>query len=72
MYIDHPVTELKDIERLYRRRNSLPADESAALHFRAHLFKYLSGMKGWSKIRRNLNNINTLAAVKEAVDTVLP
>jgi tRNA-dihydrouridine synthase B len=64
------LIRLKEIERACRRR-SLPPEESAALHFRAHLHQYLAGFHGWGTVRRRLNDIHTREAVLEAVDWVL-
>jgi len=65
------LTRLKEKERKYRRSKSLPAEQGAVLHFRAHLFRYLSGMAGWGKVRKVLHTMSTPEAVKEAVDTVM-
>ena len=62
---------LKSMEKRYRRRRSLPADQAAARHFRSHLVRYMSGMRGWRELTRNLQQINTAEAVMEAVDEVL-
>ena len=64
------LVRLKEIERRCKRRH-LPPDQSAALHFRAHLHKYLAGFKGWGSVRRRLNDINTRDAVIEAIDWVI-
>ena len=65
------LTALKTMERRYRRRRSLPPDQAAALHFRSHLVRYMSGMHGWRELTRNLQNVNTVEAVMEAVDRVM-
>lgn len=65
------LTDLKAIERLYRRRRSLPPDVSASLHFRGHLAKYLAGRTCWANIRRGLHYVNSPALVMQAVDAAL-
>ena len=37
------LVELKTKELQYRKRARLPADQGAAVHFKSHLFRYLSG-----------------------------
>lgn len=65
------MVDLKSKERRYRRRRSLPADQAAALHFRAHLFRYMSGLPGSRELTRALQHINTVDGVLDAVDRVL-
>lgn len=62
---------LKIEERKHRRRASLPADQSAVLHFRGHLFRYLHGLPGFTKIKRSFQTLNTVEAVKKAVEELL-
>lgn len=65
------LIELKGKAPKYRRRRTLSADQGAAMHFRAHLFRYLSGCRDWNKIKQNLNQMNTPEAILEAVNSVL-
>ena len=65
------LTALKAMERRYRRRNSLPADRAAVLHFRAHLARYLSQFAGFSGVRRRLQSMCTPEQVTAAIDEVL-
>jgi nifR3 family TIM-barrel protein len=62
---------LKKIEYRFRKRASVPAEQSAALHFRAHLFRYFAGFRDWADVRRELNTMNTPERIMEAVDRVL-
>ena len=54
-----------------RRRNALSVDQAAARKFRGHLVRYLSGLDGWTDVRRNLEAIHSTAQVVEAIDYVL-
>jgi tRNA-dihydrouridine synthase B len=58
-------------EARYRRKGRLSAEAGAALHFRAHLYRYLSGHPGWGRVRKRLNDIHTPEQIIEAVDEVL-
>ncbi len=81
----HPLTEVhavvgeqlrrlvlvKELEQTLRRRSSLTADAAAALHFRAHLFQYLHGLRNWADVRRRLDTMNSSEAVMRAVELVI-
>jgi tRNA-dihydrouridine synthase len=65
------LVELKEKESRARRRRKATADAAAALHFRAHLCRYLSGFQRWGDLRRSLNTMNSTEAVLGAVDEVI-
>ncbi len=71
----HLEALVRQKEREYsgrRRRGArLTAAQAAALHFRGHLHQYLSGFRGWSDVRRGMNDIRTPDDVMAAVDRVL-
>lgn len=69
-HLDRIVT-LKSMERKYRRKKSMPPDQSAALHFRSHLVQYLSGFKGYRRILHGLQTMHTIEGIMTAVDQVL-
>jgi len=58
---------LKELEQRVKRRK-LPPEQSAVLHFRGHFFRYFSGFRGFDKIKRNLQTMNSLDQMLEAVD----
>ena len=64
------LTVLKEIER-GNRRAARPAETSAVLLFRGHLYKYLSGLRGWGEVRRGLSEMKTPGDVMAAVDRVI-
>ena len=55
----------------HRKASRRPPEDGAALHFRGHLVRYLSGTPGWPAVRRTLQTINTPDAVRKAVDQAL-
>lgn len=63
--------EQKCREAQWRRRSLLPPEQAAAVHFRGHLFRYLSGLPGWSDVRRRLNDMRSLDDIMEAAESVL-
>ncbi|MDD4869727.1 MAG: tRNA-dihydrouridine synthase family protein [Kiritimatiellae bacterium] len=62
---------LKQKEYRYKKKNSIPVDQAASLHFRAHLHQYLRGFHGWPQIRRNLNTMHRIENIREAVDWII-
>ncbi len=62
---------LKEKERAYRRRSSLPAEIAAVRHFRGHLYRYLSGTPGWGRYKRQLNELKTFEDMMTVVNGVL-
>ena len=62
---------LQERELVLRRRSKRTADAAAALHFRAHLVRYLSGCRDWVDVRRRLNTMASTEAVLQAVDEVM-
>jgi nifR3 family TIM-barrel protein len=70
------IVEHLDALRLYKARHPkyagkrfrIPPDDAAALHFRGHIFQYLSGFRAWPSVRRRLNTLNSIPAILEAVD----
>lgn len=65
------MEKLHEKARRYRRRGSLPAAESAALHFRGHLYQYLKGLRGWGEVRRSLRTMNSREKIVSAVDMLI-
>jgi len=67
------LIRLKEQEYRGRRRKGarLTVEQAAARHFRGHLHRYLSGFRGWSDVRRGMNDIRTPDDVMDAVDRVL-
>lgn len=61
----------KNEHRKFSRKGSFRPDQAAALHFRSHLFRYLSGFHGWNSLKRSLNSINCREAVVEAVNNII-
>lgn len=53
-----------------RRRKKADADNLGARRFRAHLIKYLAGMRGVVDMKRGLNDIASSADVLRAMDQV--
>ncbi len=66
------MLELKIKEYKVRRRKKNPVECSTALNFRAHLFRYIKGMRGCGEIRRKLQYMNSLEKLLESVNTILP
>lgn len=64
------LAELKRREDATIRRNRPQPDTAAVLHFRAHLYRYVSGMPGWARVRRDLSVMNNYAQVHAALDHV--
>lgn len=62
---------LKILERRYRRRAGLPPEQSASLHFRAHLIRYLVGYRNCRSVIQRLETIKTPEGILQAVDEVL-
>ena len=62
---------LKEIERPLRRRTCLSAEQAAARHFRAHLFRYVAGMRGSSDLRKQLAAAESPEDVMAAAEAVL-
>jgi tRNA-dihydrouridine synthase B len=65
------LAALKAMERRYRRSGSLPVEQAAVLHFRGHLARYLSGLRGWGEVRRHFSAIETRQDVMAAARRVL-
>lgn len=65
------MTVLKAQELNYRRKSKYTPEERAALQFRAHLFRYLNGLRGCTEVRRRLQVMNTVEAIMAAVDDVI-
>ncbi len=65
------LVRLKTKEGRCRRKSGFNPDQGAALHFRCHLIKYLSGLTNWVDIRRDLNAICSTTDIMRAVDTVI-
>jgi len=53
-----------------RRRSRLTVEQATALHFRAHLHRYLAGCPGWRVVRRRLQEMNSTEKIMAAVDAV--
>jgi nifR3 family TIM-barrel protein len=84
---DVPHEELKNLlkEHLelsleFRRRqlSSFPGaasrtnpEEGVVLDFRCHLFRYLNGIRGVSRLRGKLSQMHTLVDIRQAVDDLL-
>jgi tRNA-dihydrouridine synthase len=54
-----------------KRKCKLDADAAGARHFRAHLIRYLSGLRGVTEMKRGLNDLWSSADVLRSVDAVL-
>lgn len=65
------VMDMKRIAAKRRRKKGLPAEQTAVLHFRGHLHRYLSGFPRWPDVRRGLNTMHLEEQVMAAIDTVL-
>ncbi len=64
------LTRLKEDElRHCNRRHT--AEVTASLHFRAHLYRYLTGFGRWADVRRSLNTIHRREQILAAVDHVM-
>ena len=48
--------------------HALPPDQAAVVTFRAHLFRYLHGLKGSSYVRGHLNTMRTFEDIRAALD----
>jgi tRNA-dihydrouridine synthase len=60
------------MRHLKHRHMTRPAAERrATLYFRPHLLNYLHGMDGWTRVRRQLNTMCSVAQVEDALDAVL-
>ena len=55
----------------FRKRVKYSAEESACLHFRAHIIKYLSGFHGWRRLARQLNDLKSIEKLMTVVDEVI-
>ncbi len=62
---------LKQKELRYRKKSATPADQAAALHFRAHLHQYLRGFRGWPEVRSQLNTMHRVEDILKAVDWIV-
>lgn len=62
---------LKTIERSTRRRAVRSAEESAVLHFRSQLLRYVAGRPGVGGVRRRLQGLRSADAALGAVDAAL-
>jgi tRNA-dihydrouridine synthase len=65
------VIEMKRVAAGRRRKKGLPAEETAVLHFRGHLHRYLSGFARWPEVRSRLNTMHLEEQVSSAIETVL-
>ncbi|MCX7592059.1 MAG: tRNA-dihydrouridine synthase family protein, partial [Kiritimatiellae bacterium] len=63
---------LKELERRYRRRDSLGSETAAAMQFRSHLLKYLAHVQGVGSLRRNLEKIRSRNDILRVLDELLP
>jgi nifR3 family TIM-barrel protein len=55
----------------YHPRSRYTAEQAACRKFRAHLIKYLAGMRGLVHLRRNFGALDTIEATLAAVDELL-
>jgi len=62
---------LKQKENRKKKKDSMPVDQSAALHFRCHLHQYLRGFRGWPDVRRHLNTMHKIEEIRDAVDWII-
>ena len=65
------LTVLKHMENKYRKKNLMSAANGASLHFRAHLYRYMSGFRGWARVRLRLQTMHTIDDIKAAVDSMI-
>lgn len=65
------VVDMKRLAAKLRRKKGLRAEETAVLHFRGHLHRYLAGFPRWPEVRRNLNTMHLEEQVTAAIETVL-
>ena len=61
----------RQCEMKYPGTSRVNPDEGVALDFRCHLFRYLNGMKGVSRLRAKLHSLTTLDTILAAVNEVL-
>ncbi len=59
---------LRVLERRRRRAARKTDEQAAVLAFRPHLYRYIRGLPGWNALRRELNTLDSIAAVEEAVE----
>lgn len=52
------------------RRKRVDTDEAGARYFRAHLIRYLAGLRGLTGLKRRMNDIHSTADVFSAMDDV--
>jgi nifR3 family TIM-barrel protein len=62
------MVQSKQNEAKFSRRRSPPA-QAAPLEFRGHLVRYLMGCPGWNAVRRDLEGMTSVEAVRAAVET---
>ncbi len=65
------LVKLVEVQYKYRKKVKQPAEGAAVCHFRAHFFKYFSGYKGFGKIKRELNDYNSVKQIVNAIDQLL-
>jgi tRNA-dihydrouridine synthase len=65
------VVEMKRVAAKRRRKKGLSVEETAVLHFRGHLHRYLASFPRWPDVRRNLNAMHLEEQVVAAIETVL-
>lgn len=64
------IISLKRIEYAHRQKAKISAEHAGVLQFRAHLARYLTGMRGWSSLRRRLEAISSIADIEAGIDEV--
>jgi nifR3 family TIM-barrel protein len=64
------VVRLKEKEAQTRKVRR-PADEAAALYFRAHLLKYIAPFRGRREVRRQLDDIRSCEHIMEVIDELI-
>lgn len=52
------------------KRKRVNPDEAGARYFRAHLIRYLCGLRGLTELKRRMNDIHSTADVRAAMDMV--
>jgi tRNA-dihydrouridine synthase len=65
------LCDLIAIENQGRLPSHITAEQIGCRQFRRHVVKYLAGMRGLGKLRKNLSEMDSIPAIMAAVDRVL-
>ena len=70
-HLELSLSHKRHCDAKYPGTSRVGVAEGAALNFRCHLFRYLHGMKGVSRLRSRLHSLDTLDIIVAAVNEVL-